>query len=246
MSTAATQVVHIPGEEFVRDYLDVRPGEHISLIGPNGTGKTTLGMRILPVILAQNPKLRAVVLAMKPHKKGRRTGDETLARYAKAQGARVIRTWPAHRFFPKQRIFVLWPVHKFDDYDEDRHAEIFADALYATYKNGDWIIFGDETYSLTHEMGLSKPLIRIWTKGRSMETSMIGATQKPSHVPLWFYSQAQHLFLWHDPDAQARKRYAEIGGFDPKLITRTLFELDRHSCLYLRSADRTMCIVDAD
>lgn len=243
-------VLRIPGEDFYRDYLDVGSGEHVSLIGPTGTGKTTAAMQMLPVVLATNPHVRAVVLAMKPHKrprkKGRpRTGDETLMRYAKRTGARIIRTWDAHRLYPRARLFILWPAHRFDDHDEYRQAEQFEACLRDTYRRGDWFVFADEVYSLTKELGLEQPLIRLWTRGRSMDAGLIAATQKPTHVPTWMWSMAQHLFLWHDPDAQARKRYGEIGGFDPGLVEQTLLGLDRYSCLYLRRRDRTMCIVNA-
>lgn len=32
------------------------------------------------------------------------------------------------------------------------------------------------------------------------------------------YSAARHLALWRDPDADARKRYAEISGMDPRRL----------------------------
>ncbi|MGE5831241.1 MAG: hypothetical protein ACM30G_23190, partial [Micromonosporaceae bacterium] len=76
-------------------------------------------------------------------------------------------------------------------------------------------------------------LIHVWSKGRSMKCAIIGATQRPAMVPRWMYSSARHLFLWKDSDTEARKRYGEISGFDPRLLARYLDALRRFECLYI-------------
>ena len=244
----------MPADEFVRDYWTIDRGEHVSLIGPTGTGKTTLGMKLLAGATAQHDDTTGVVLAMKPHKRPPRpgerrkvTGDETVANLTRDLGGRVLRSWPPPRLWPWERppaFWTLWPEHTFDiDLDEQRHAEMFGRLLVDRYRRGSSWVFADETYSLTHEMGLAKPLVTLWTKGRSMDTGLIGATQKPSHVPLWMYSQASHVFLWNDPDKRARQRLGEISGFDPAVIRSVVNQLNGHSCLYLRPRDRTMAIL---
>jgi hypothetical protein len=72
-----------------------------------------------------------------------------------------------------------------------------------------------------------------------------GATQKPSHIPLWAYSQAEHLFLYNDPDKRARDRYGEIGGIDPDLLKYHVQRLAQYEWLYVRRADATVCIIGA-
>ncbi len=75
---------------------------------------------------------------------------------------------------------------------------------------------------------------------------MWGATQKPSHIPLWAYSQADHLFIAYDPDLENRKRYDEIGGVDPGLVRHVVGQLDkeRFQFLYIRRKGPRYCIVD--
>lgn len=90
---------------------------------------------------------------------------------------------------------------------------------------------------------MAETLSTVWTKGRSMGCGLWSGTQKPSHVPLHMYNQAGHLFLAYDPDIQARKRFSEIGGVDPKLVLEVTAELDEFEWLYIRRRGRVMCIV---
>jgi hypothetical protein len=59
---------HLPQDVFVEDYIELKPGQHASLIGPNGVGKTTLGMKLLKSATDQNPQTIGIALAMKPHR----------------------------------------------------------------------------------------------------------------------------------------------------------------------------------
>jgi hypothetical protein len=120
---------------------------------------------------------------------------------------------------------------------------IFKIAMLDSYRKGNRIIFGDEVYGLSKELGLDKELITLWSRGRSMGTGLWAATQKPTHVPLWMYSQAEHLFLHNDPDERARKRFDEIGGVDPHYVRGIVANLEKHEWLYIRRDGPVMCIV---
>lgn len=212
-------------------------GEHVSFLGPTGSGKTTLSYQLLSHSASED--LPAVVLVMKPR-------DATVEKFTKAQRYRLVRDWPPvpQPWRKKPAGWTLWPRHTDDpDADDIHHREVFRRAIRGNYLNGDRIVFADEVYSLAEELGLTRDLIRVWSKGRSMGCGLWGATQKPTHVPLWMYSQAEHLFLAHDPDRRAQDRFGEIGGVDPDQVRGIVAQLPKFHWLYIRRADRTMCVV---
>lgn len=226
-------------EEFLSDAWDYVSGDHVTIIGPTGSGKTYLGYQLLDA--AVSPELPGIVLVMKPR-------DATVTKWSKTAEFRIVRNWPPalSPWKPKKpRGWVLWPKHSFDpDRDNAMMYTIFRRAILDSYKKGKRIVFGDEVYSLAVELNLQTELVTVWSKGRSMECGLWTATQKPTHIPLWAYSQAEHLFLHNDPDERARKRFSEIGGVDPKLVERTVLSLAKHEWLYIRRRDGSMCIVE--
>ncbi|MFC9596276.1 hypothetical protein ACFTUC_41605 [Streptomyces sp. NPDC056944] len=181
-------------------------------------------------------------LIMKPR-------DKTATKFARQSKHRIVRDWPpskaAELWRPERPAgYVLWPRHRFDpELDDYEHAQIFRRAILDSYKTGRRIVFGDETYSLAAELGLAREMVTVWTKGRSMECAMWGATQRPWGAPQQMYSQAEHLFLSYSPDKRDHDRYGEIGGIDPHLVARAVRELPRYWWLYIRREDRVMCVV---
>ncbi|MEU9048380.1 hypothetical protein AB0D63_43330 [Kitasatospora sp. NPDC048343] len=234
-----TEILVIDREEFLEEYWTYQAGEHTTVLGPTGTGKTHLVFQLIEH--TATPELPAVIIVMKPR-------DETLDNWGKRKSYRMVRDWPpqfSDRFRKKPPGYILKPDHDFDpDIDTPRHRMIFRRAILGSYKRGNRILFADELYSLCDEMDLDDELVTVWTKGRSMEAGLWSTSQKPSHIPLWAYSQATHLFLAYDPDDRAQKRFAEISGVDPELVKSGVNRLEGHQWLYVNQRNRTICILD--
>lgn len=227
----------VPREEFISRRWAYTPGEHVSWLGPTGSGKTTFALQLLAATATRD--LPAVVMVIKPT-------DETVTGWQRRLGYRRLRHWPpaAVPFVAPPPGWVLWPKHSYDpDADDARlHGEC-RKAILDSYKRGRRILFADEAWGLADELGLARELVTVWTRGRSKRTGLWAGTQKPSHVPLHMYNQASHLFLAFDPDARARQRFGEIGGVDPKLVQAIVMDLPQFEWLYLRRRDRTLCVV---
>lgn len=227
-------------EEFLSERWHYRAGEHVTILGPTGSGKTYLAYELLG--RTATPALPAIVLVMKPR-------DSTVTRFTKALRYRRVKFWPpppALGAARKPAGYVLWPPHSFDpDLDDPRLQREFRKAILHSYRRGNRILFCDETYGLCDELSLVKELRTLWTRGRSMECGLWAASQRPTHIPLWAYNQAEHLFLHNDPDKRTRERFDEIGGVDPGLVREVVAGLDKHQWLYIRRTGPALCIVDA-
>jgi hypothetical protein len=224
-------------QDFLDRYWRYRSGEHVTLLGPTDCGKTTFGFQLLEK--SATPRVPGVVLVMKPK-------DPTADEWRKRLDFPRVRAWPPAPSLRRPRGWVLWPRHTFDfERDNAILRQQFRLALAHAYRKGNRIVFGDEVYGIAAELKLSTPLIAIWSRGRSMGTGLWAASQKPSHIPLWAYSQASHLFLWNDPDKRARERFAEIGGIDPDEVVENVESLQDHQCVYIRRKPRAICIVDS-
>lgn len=221
-------ITHFDRDEFLAHRFDWHPGEHVVVLAPTGWGKTHLLHQLLEQVATTDTP--AVVLIVKPK-------DATVEKFRKRLHWRRIEAYPEQTQLlrPKAVGVVVWPRHRFDpDVDEPRIHRTMRRAILHSYRRGKKIVVVDEAYSMGKEYGLDREMVTVLSKGRSMGTAIFGASQKPSHIPLWFYSQSEHLFLGNDPDKRARQRYAEIGGVDPKLVEAQVLELRQREFLYIR------------
>lgn len=206
--------------EFLDQYWDYRPGEHVSLIYPTQKGKSHLAWQLLQSSLKRNPGLDAVSLMPKPN-------SPATARWARALDFRETPQWP-----PRKKLFegdpagyVLWPPHRKDIPAADNRAQVASvlrEAMNQMYWKGNCICFADDVFVLAVLMGLNPECEQFWTAGAEGGAGLWSANQKPSgtlgsgSVSSFSYNSASHLFLGRDTDERNVKRFAEIGGgIDP-------------------------------
>jgi energy-coupling factor transporter ATP-binding protein EcfA2 len=209
-------------------------GEHVSLIGSTGKGKTTAAMALLPFRRA------VVVWSSKPRDAtiDPFTVKSTLTRPARPRAGEYleIKEWPGPAGAEK---LVLRPAPK--DLDEARYVRYSqfhacASALMHP-KGGNWCVFADDTYYLCEMLKLSDDLSEIWAMGRSHGVSLVSASQRPASIPLLAYNCATHLFLWKETDDRNLDRLAEIGVDNKRALRRRVQMLDaaRHEVLYVNT-----------
>lgn len=237
MPPSPVAVAEIAWADFLPRF-DWRQGEHVSLIGPTGTGKTTLGIQLLP--------LRRYVAAI-----GTKPKDPTFDSLERDAGFRLVdpRRRGALPHLPDRGVpprVLVWPRSRTLDRAAKRdQRRIIHDALNRAYSAGGWTLFADELSYLSRTLSLAPELVDIWQQGRSNSVSLIGCTQRPRWVPLDCYSAATHLFLWRTNDSQDIARLSGLNGADTRAVRAIVPDLGRHDVLYVNTRTGELCVTVA-
>lgn len=214
--------------------LDWKQGEHITLVGTTGCGKTTLAQALLP------RRKYVLILATKPK-------DPVIGQF-KGDGFTVMRDW--YTFDPRETPKVLlWPrPERSIRATRAKHKELFAQVLEDVFNAGGWCVYVDEAQYFSGDLRLEPELEHLWQMGRAMKMSLVVGNQRPRHIPLAAYSQAQHLYVWGNRDRQDLKRISDISGaYDRKTIEEALQQLPtKHHCLYIGESGDSMHITKVE
>jgi hypothetical protein len=194
-------------------------GDHVVLVGRTKSGKTTLARDILDI------RSFVVVMATKPQ-------DAALYAPLKDKGYVVKSSFDAADFSDPRVVFRP----TLDDPTARgmaKQAEAFSDALIGIFAAGGWTIYMDEVRYLSQNLSLRNELDALWLQGRSLDVTIVAATQRPVSVPLNAFEQATHFFLWRTTDRQDRLRASEYVGVNAPAAFETLPKLPQHETLYV-------------
>jgi hypothetical protein len=206
-------------DDFLGFHFDWAQGEHITMVGPTGTGKTTLALKLLPI--------REYVVAIATKQR-----DPVLYRLESQGYIRQDRFEIPAEVHP--RIVVAAPLpHGADSLSEQR--EVVKDALLTVYRQGGWCVYLDELRYITEHLKLARDVELLWLQGRSAQISVVGGTQRPAYVPLEAYDQATHVFFWRDNDKRNLERIGGLGAHDSQAIAREVASLEPHVVLYVNT-----------
>lgn len=200
----------------------MRPGDHVSMIGPTGHGKSTLALELV--------RRRPYVVVLDA--KG---GDSTL----NGSGFEVVSQWPIpnerQRLERGEPIRILLRPHGHGRERLENAHDLFERAIRGALDATRWTIYIDEL-RLTSEgrtIDLAPEIEVAYMTGRGREVTMISATQAPRWIPKAAYDQADHQFHWPIPDRDARRRQAEISGMDRPVFDDAVAGMADHDVLYV-------------
>lgn len=185
----------MPWPQAVDDLiLPWQQGEHVTLLGRTGAGKTTLGLWLL------RRRKHVVVVATKAR--------DPLTRGC---GWPIIRSWPPP---PNVDRVVLWPKMRGQADIEGQREQVgnlLEDALVA----GGWTVYLDELQYVTDPqgkagLGLESEVMLLLRQGRSLGATMVMGFQQPRHVPTIAYSQTTLMGLFREQDRYNLRRLDEI------------------------------------
>jgi energy-coupling factor transporter ATP-binding protein EcfA2 len=216
----------VPWDRFNERVFTWQRGEHVALLGPTGQGKTFLLRALLPL----HPYV--VVFATKPR-------DNVMADLALKSGYQKLDRWGSHpvKDMPRR---VLWPDASSLDSDTEQRA-VFHDAFGRIFREGGWTVALDETWFQTNVLKLERDVRIMLLQGRSLDISMLCATQRPAHVPLEIYDQSTHLFFWRDNDDRNLTRLREINARGGRAVKTIVMNLEPHQVLYINTRTGKMC-----
>lgn len=217
-------VTGMPWEEFLPWWKTVwKPGQHVALIGPTESGKSSFAVGVLPE--------RKYVLGFDP--KG---GDSTLA----TLGWDRINTWrwplpqPYQRDLDEGRPVRLIVGPKVTTTkDRPRLKTAIRDALTGAFDTGGWTLYVDELQLAADSrmMGLAPQLESIYIAARDKGVSMMGSFQAPRWVPRAASDQSAWMVIWYTRDVDVVNRLAEMTGRPKAEIRGAMRSLEPYACL---------------
>lgn len=221
MQTATARLFTNPHEQFPVPW---HQGEHVSVVGDTGTGKTTLLTSLIPA------RTHAVVFRTKPDntiepKWGR--GFHHIKRAKDMDDARFDR-------------FILTPKPT-----QDNQRREGAEMLQRAFKDGGWCIVLDELW-YAERLGLSPLIETLLTQGRSQRITVVMGMQRPAWVSRFALAESTHLFTFR---VEGRDVKTLREAFTPRIVP--LLEdrqgaIGRYQFVYYNRALRVITVSDAN
>lgn len=204
-------------------------GEHITTIGPTGSGKTVLNRQLL------RRRDFVVVLGVKKR-------DPELYGAFERDGYELVRTFDPEPPRDEDRVRVLFVPQTDKHGVEGRTARTrrFRQALNDIYDVGYWTVYADDIQYMADQLKLAPEFEELWMLGRSEGVSVVASSQEPIDIPLMAYGMATHLFLFRNNDLRRAQRMAELTGVNREVAQHTILQLPEHEFLYINKTTSEM------
>lgn len=204
-----------------------KQGEHVSIVGQTGSGKSVLGLALCKIIGSRPGKdrrpSRVVVLGTKPR-------DDTLTDL----GWPIVKKWPPAY---GQEHCIVWPRKGKASMTKESERRIFEPLLNIIHAEGGQTVEVDEEATferpLPNGYGLSGMMEDYWSNARSSRLTLVACTQRPRNVTRLMWSEPSWVMAFSLDDEDDRKRVAEFSGAKVEVLD-ILPQLGPHEFLCIR------------
>jgi len=199
-----------------------RQGEHLTTIGPTGSGKTVLNRQLL------HRRDFVVVLGVKNR-------DPELYGPFQREGYKLVHTFEPEppEDAEEHKILYVPTTDKHGAEGRARKAARFRGVLNDVYDVGYWCVYADDVQYLADQLRLETEFEELWMLGRSEKVTVAASSQEPVNIPLMAYGMATHLFLFGNQDLRRAQRMAELTGVRREIAEATILGLPPHEFLYI-------------
>lgn len=173
-------------------------GQHIALVGSNGSGKTFLESRLLEL-----GRYRSYTIVFRT-----KSDDVKFPRFRtirRALQAELVYNYQTGRAVPAG--FLLDPPY-------ERQALEGYRVLEKIWQERAWTLAIDELWYATDKLRLGSGIDRLLTQGRSLKISVVVGMQRPSRVSRFSLSECIHLFAFR---CEGRDIQTLAEAFTPRL-----------------------------
>lgn len=206
-----------------------RQGEHLTLIGPTGSGKTTIALQLLDVM----PFVSII---------GTKQEDDTLQDFYKKhkRDANAYRLMKEYKGPIHDDRLIIWPKLQKDAGNIEPQRIPIKNSLNRMFFETGWSVFADELWVLSKRLGLTTILESYWSQGRSSGLSIIGCCQRPAFVPRMAFSEPRYLLIGQMEDGRDVETVSEGTNLNKKALASEVNQLTRHSFLFYNRNDRSL------
>ena len=222
---------------------EFRQGDHVSILGPTGTGKTHMALAIAEI------RTYVLVIATKPRDP---LVEDTIKRGYYLVPSDKLEV-PYVDGIPYHKRVVYWPrlsqkqIAKLPESQRIRlrkahqKPRVSAALGYVDF-NGHWCIVLDEGTWIYKDLRLGDDIDSALNQWRTNKASIIILGQRPAWMGRYVLSQPTHVFLFQTSNIDDAKSLGNITGANTKVVKELVQQLDHrsHQCLYINTRTREM------